>query len=186
LKQRQYEALKSGIQEARRLKFTNTKKHTISPVSWIQEINLLVETRGFDTIFREVDGSGSTANETYIIEKWGDLQLRKIETFVSNLTDPYYDLENLQLSGLAIRDQPPKLQDLNYSRSTLTKYYINDAQVGELRLQDIPGKNVAILGEKITQSSKWPPPTDLSAVRQRNCRNVQEQEQCSHSSFPEF
>jgi hypothetical protein len=78
----------------RRLELTNTKKHTISPVSWIQEIKLLIETRGFDTIFRAVDGSGSTANEMHIIEEWGDLQLHKIEMFVSNLADPY-DLENL-------------------------------------------------------------------------------------------
>jgi hypothetical protein len=128
----------------------------------------------FDTIFRVVDGSGSTANETYIIEKWGDLQLYKIETFGSNLTDPY-DLENLQLSGLAIRDSlGPELYGRVSSLSTpetsgpeLFKItvdqvlHMNDAQIrnfsnqlGELRLQDIPGENVAILGGKISQIAR--------------------------------
>jgi hypothetical protein len=175
-KQRQYEALKAGLEASRRLELGDNKKdHVMSLVAWIQEIKLLVETRGFDTVFR-VTNSASTfgTSEVYLVQKWGDMKLKTIEDFVATLTDPY-DVENLRLSGLALRDSlGPELYSRVSSLSTPDKsgpvlfkiavdqmMHMNDAQVrnlsnklGDLRLRDIPGENVAKLGETITQIAR--------------------------------
>jgi hypothetical protein len=173
-KQRQYESLKAGLEVSRRLELGDNKKdHAMSLVAWIQEIKLLVETRGFDTIFR-VTNSTTPTSEVYIVEKWGDMKLKAIEDFVATLTDSY-DLENLRLSGLAIRDSlGPELYSRVSSLSTPDKsgpvlfkiavdqvMHMNDAQIrnlsnklGEIRLRDIPGENVAKLGETITQIAR--------------------------------
>jgi hypothetical protein len=86
--------LKSELQETQTIG-THQHEETYNLSSILDPRNQTSsEIRGFDTIFRVVDGPGSTANEMHIIEEWGDLQLHKIEMFVSNLADPY-DLENL-------------------------------------------------------------------------------------------
>ena len=50
-KQKQMIALKEGLDESRRLDLPSDSSKTISLISWIQEIKLLIETRGFDTVF---------------------------------------------------------------------------------------------------------------------------------------
>lgn len=109
-----------------------------------------------------------------MLDKWGDVTIDEVEAFVSTLTD-LYDLENLRLSGLAIRESLGS--DLYAPVSSLTTadtsgpvyfkiavdqvMYMNSAmirnlsnQLGSLKLKSIPGENVAILSEKITELAR--------------------------------
>ena len=83
-KQKQMIALKEGLDEARRLELPNDSNKTISLISLIQEIKLLVETRGFDTVFRLV--SPDSLSETYLLEKWGEITEDQVEHMVDGFT----------------------------------------------------------------------------------------------------
>ena len=181
-KQKQMIALKEGLEESRRLDLPNDTGKTISLVSWIQEVKLLVETRGFDTVFRLVSG----LSETYLLDKWGEVTQSQVEQMIESYTDRY-DLENLRLSGLALRDslgadlysRVPSLTGENASGPLIFKVAIDQVMfmnanmirhlsntLGSLKLKDIDGENVGKLGEQITQLAReiegsGRPPSDL-------------------------
>ena len=162
-------------------------------ITWIQEIKLMLEMHRFDTVFHVTTTLQNPANETYLLDTWGDLMLDQIEAFVELLEDQTqggadpYDLENLRLSGLAIRDSlGPSLYSRVASLTTADttgpvylKTAINQVlfmnasmihslsnKLGALCLKDIDGENVATLGEKVTEVAReitgsGNPPSDL-------------------------
>ena len=70
--QKQHELLKAGLPESRRLELTDMNKETsVSLMTWLEELKLMLETKGLDTVFRVVkDGI-----EIYMLAQWGDLNL---------------------------------------------------------------------------------------------------------------
>ena len=65
----------------------------------------MIETKGFDTVFRVFDPN--TMTEVYLLEHWGEVTLKQIKAWVNLLKTSLgdkWDRENLRLSAMAMRD----------------------------------------------------------------------------------
>jgi len=185
--QKQYDMLKVGLEESKRLELNGKG---ISLTAWIQEIRHMVELRGFDTVFRICDTTMS--KEVYLFEQWGELTLADVQRWVEDLKSKAigdkFDCENLKLSAIAIRQSlGPELHErvgsmTDPSKTTGPEYfkiavnqvsYMNAStlrslsnELSELRLKDIQGESVPNLTQKITQIAReiegsGQPPHDL-------------------------
>jgi len=76
--QKQHKLLKKGLDDDKRLSLGAEGKDNgsqcISLVSWIEEIRRLVETNGFDTVFRVYDGT----TEKYLLSEWGQVTIDEV------------------------------------------------------------------------------------------------------------
>lgn len=97
-KQRQHDALKQGLDEARRLELPGGSENKSSLVTWIQEMKLLCQNRGFDTVFYIKVSRNGTDEFKYLMSDWGAVTAAEVSTYIKTLTDPY-DLENCRLSA---------------------------------------------------------------------------------------
>eukprot|EP00980_Cylindrotheca_fusiformis_P022212 scaffold9102_cov166-Cylindrotheca_fusiformis.AAC.2 len=189
-KQNELLTTKCGVDESRRLEINNKSsgEHRTNVVSWIQELKIEAEEKGFDSVFRIAGTLAPTTDkeEIYLFDQWGMVKQDDVGTFVKKMTDPY-DLANLRLSAKMIRNSvgPELFTRINALRGDgatgpeLFKtavdevMHMSDSQVRllcqqliDLRLQDIPGENVGTLGEKITEivreiEGSGKPPSDL-------------------------
>ena len=100
----------------RPLDFTAKQKQMIALKEGLEE-------SGFDTVFRLVSG----LSETYLLDKWGEVTQSQVEQMIESYTDRY-DLENLRLSGLALRDSLGAdlySRVVSSSRTLLVKMWVN-------------------------------------------------------------
>lgn len=186
--QKQHESLKAGLEPSKRLELPSGNSKGIALTTWIQEIKLMIETKGFDTVFRVFDPQRNV--EVYLLERWGEVTSEQIEAWVSLLQSSFgdkWDRENLRLSAMAMRDSlGPELytrvsslcsanttgpeyfkkavDQISYMNSTMVRNLSN--KLGTLKLKEIDGENVAKLTEKITEIAReiqgsGCPPADL-------------------------
>lgn len=186
--QKQHESLKAGLEPPKRLELPSGNNKGIALTTWIQEVKLMIETKGFDTVFRVFDPKKNV--EVYLLERWGEVTPEQIESWVALLRTSFgdrWDKENLRLSAMAMRESlGPELyarvsslcnadttgpeyfkkavDQISYMNSTMVRNLSN--KLGNLKLKEIDGENVAKLTEKITEIAReiqgsGCPPADL-------------------------
>jgi hypothetical protein len=127
-RQRMEENVKKGLPEDRRLDLDEKK---ITPMVFIKEFRRLVESNGFDTVFRVVNSSGA---EIYLLTHWGKLTIEQVQAWVKKLQEggaPWpgdsskmqacrHDIKNLEFSAEAFRNSVgPQLYNQLESQSKM-------------------------------------------------------------------
>eukprot|EP00980_Cylindrotheca_fusiformis_P022352 scaffold9224_cov170-Cylindrotheca_fusiformis.AAC.2 len=188
--QRQHEALTKGVGDDLKLEMAQKRDEDgISLVNWSRLVQRDFEKKGLDTVFRigsVPDANGNYTQEIYIFEEWGKVKLEDIKNWTDSLTDEY-DVENLQLSAdailnslgkhlsqkvMSIASKQPTGPELFFLAVGFMSYLTEETirqksnELGNLRLKDIPGENVRVLVEKVSElareiESSGRPPSDL-------------------------
>ena len=176
--QEQDKVLKKGVADDLKLTLIdeNDNKDNNQTVSgWIDEIKFLIETNGMDSVFRIDNG---ITPENYMLMNWGNIKLFDVTNWVKRLKQygcPF-DLKNLRLSGMLIRDSistkvkqqisattsiadisgPELLVYAIQQRTIMSAAHIRTLsnKLGSLSLGDIPGERVPDLTKSISDIAR--------------------------------